>query len=154
VYTGWTRGVVQFGHHAMNPTDGRADGVGGTWHWDDFSIAPAVPFTIITPRLVGGSRVRYVDAATAATPVQFERAAPAASFLRFAAFGIGIQVSFDGGATWSDARRQPAMVDRPERFRSYWSPVPQGVASVRFRQAGALPANWLVRDVTIWSQNP
>jgi hypothetical protein len=146
----FTRGVVQFGHHSMNPTSG--GGSPNTWHWDDFTIAPAVPFTIITPKLVGGTRVRYVNAATAAAPVEFERAAPAAAFLRFAAFGTGIQVSFDGGATWSDARRQPALFDRPERFRSYWSPVPARVSSVRFRQNGAAPANWLVRDVTIWSQ--
>jgi hypothetical protein len=150
----WTRGVLQFGHHSMSQSLADNGGVGGTWHWDDFTIAPAVPFTIITRKLVGGTRVRHVNAATAATPVEFEHAAPAAAFLRFAAFGTGIQVSFDGGATWSDARRQPALFDRPERFRSYWSPVPAGISSVRFRQSGASPANWLVRDVTIWSQNP
>jgi hypothetical protein len=144
--------VVQFGHHSMNPAlDG---GDGGTWHWDDFTIAPAVPFTILTPKLgPDGSRVRWVDAATAATPVEFERGAPVDSYLRFSAYGTGIQVSFDGGATWSAARRQPARFDRTDRFRSYWSPIPAGKSAVLFRSSPAA-GTWLVRDVTVWSLNP
>lgn len=148
----WTRGVLQWGHHSQNPeADG---GTAGTWHWDDFTIAPAVPFSIITSVAPAGGRVRYVDASTAATPVNFERPAPAGANLRFAAFGTGIQVSTDGGATWSDARVQPAALNRTDRFRSYWTPVPQGTSSVLFRQNPATPGTWIVQDMTIWSVNP
>jgi len=147
----WTRGVVQFGHHSMNPTAG--GGSAGTWHWDDFTIAPAVPFSVITTKLAGATRRRYVDAATAATPVEFERAAPADAYLRFAAFGNGIQFSTNGGTTWTVARRQPAMIDRADRFRSYWTPIPAGTTKVLFRRTGNTGV-WFVNDVAIWSLNP
>jgi hypothetical protein len=152
VYLPWTRGVLQFGHHSSTPAlDG---GTGGTWHWDDFTIAPAVPFTIINPVLApDGTRARHVNAQTAATPIAFERPAPADAYLRFAAYGTGIQVSFDDGVTWENARRQPTAVNLPNRFHSYWTPIPAGKSAVRFR-ANPGTALWLVRDVTIWSLNP
>jgi hypothetical protein len=152
VRTAWTRGVVQFGHHSHNPELG--GGTANTWHWDDFAIAPAVPFSIIRPVRTAAGRVRYVDAQTAATPVEFERPAPAGAYLRFAAYGAGIQVSVDGGQTWADARRQPAAFDRADRFRSYWTPIPDGVSSLRFRQAPGVGGVWFVRDMSIWSLNP
>jgi hypothetical protein len=147
----WTRGVVQFGHHSMNPQLG--GGSAGTWHWDDIKIAPAIPFTTIAPKLDGGTRRRYVDAATAETPVEFERAAPADAYLRFSAFGPNLQFSVDGGATWTNARRQPASLDRADRFRSYWTPIPEGTSSVLIRRAAGT-GPWMVRDLGIWSPNP
>ena len=145
----WTRGVLQWGHHSQQVDSA------GTWHWDDFTIAPAVPFSIITSVAPGGvGRVRYVDSATAATPVTFQRPAPAAANLRFAAYGSGIQVSYDGGSTWANARVQPAALNRTDRFRSYWTPVPPGTSSVRFRRNPAVAGTWIVKDMTIWSLNP
>lgn len=152
----WTRGVLQFGHHSFNPAlDG---GTAGTWHWDDFALSPAVPFTIIN-----ASR-RYVDQASARARVDFPRPAPANARLRFAAWGEDIQVSVDGGRTWSDARRQRARFDRDDRFHSYWTPVPAGTSSVLFRSGdaddddedtddedGAGAGRWIVRDIAIWS---
>ena len=46
----WSQGVVQLGHHSYNPEkDCNYDGTCGpnTWHWDNVSITPAVPFTIL-----------------------------------------------------------------------------------------------------------
>jgi hypothetical protein len=42
----FTSGVVQFGHHSYDPTK---DGSGSpnTWHWDNFSLTPSTPFTIL-----------------------------------------------------------------------------------------------------------
>lgn len=145
----WTRGVVQFGHHSMNPTAG--GGTPGTWHWDDYKIAPAIPFTIIPTKLTGATRQRFVDSATAGTPVEFERAAPANAFLRFAAIGTGIQFSTDGGATWTDARVQRATLNITSRFRSYWTPIPEGTTAVLFRNTAAPTQQWFVRDLAIWS---
>lgn len=57
----WMSGVVQFGHHSYNPhkqcTDsGRpaTDCPADTWHWDNVSLSPYVPLTIIrgAPRMV------------------------------------------------------------------------------------------------------
>ena len=54
---GWAQGVVQFGHHSYNPTKECPDCTPNTWHWDNVTIDPAVPFNITR-----GDR-RYVDAA-------------------------------------------------------------------------------------------
>jgi hypothetical protein len=47
---GWSRGVVQLGHHSYSPWKGNclSGGCGpNTWHWDNLSLEPAVPFTIL-----------------------------------------------------------------------------------------------------------
>ena len=58
----WTQGVVQFGHHSYNPTKMKGktafEQEPGTWHWDNFTISPAVPFSMIhadTRRVGSGS---------------------------------------------------------------------------------------------------
>ena len=146
-----TRGVIQFGHHSFNPDLARNPalpvGTGGTWHWDEFKIAPAVPFTIITP--VAGAR-RYADqdssSVTLASPT------PAGSYLRFAAYGGGLQVSLDGGK-WIKAVQQDEKFNFPDRFHSYWMPIPAGVKSVSFRNVGGFNVGtWIVRDVAVWSE--
>jgi hypothetical protein len=159
---GWvTGGVVQFGHHSMNQSLGDNAGVGGTWHWDDYRFSPGLPFTIVRPVVgAGGERVRSVDPRNMATPVQFERAAPPGSFLRFSAIGVGLQVSFDGGDSWRDAQVQDAADDRIDRFRSYWTPVPRNASAVLFRSVlrgnDERPAlgPFLAQDFSIWSRSP
>jgi hypothetical protein len=153
---GWTRGVVQFGHHSFNPA---ADanpalpaGTGGTWHWDDFQIAPAVPFTMVRP--AAGQR-RYADAAS--PTLTLNAATPTNGFLRFAAFGQRLQVSTNGGRTWVDARRQRARFNLADRFHSYWMPIAAGATTLRFRVRPSddddrtASAVWFVRDVAVWS---
>ena len=159
----WTSGgVVQFGHHSMNP--GADAGHGGTWHWDDFSISPAAPFTIIkatNPEFAATANARFADSkhpdVTLATPLP----ATGARFLRFSAFGERVQVSFDG-AKWIDATRQATQTSVDGRFHSYWMEIPAEVTSatkVSFKakkdKAALTPTNedtgeWRVRDVAVW----
>jgi hypothetical protein len=172
----WSRGIVQFGHHSYNPakadfgygpTCGPGEACGGagqppcckpnTWHWENVTIGPAVPFTIIN-----GSP-RWVSEATTDT-VTFDRPAPANAFLRFEARSwwlSPVQYSLDGGATWNDAQRQSlAPTYRREstsHMENYWQPIPQGTRSVQLRgfRDCCVPDPWLIRDITIWSdQSP
>jgi hypothetical protein len=140
---GWDRAVVQLGHHSYNPTkDG--SGTPNTWHWDNLTIDPAVPFTIIN------ADRRYVDPGTSDT-VRFERPAPADAHLRFSAMGEQIQVSFDDGRTWEEAQQPSQSASNGLLFSNYWTPVPEGVRHVGVRgDAGWLPS-WIAKDFTIWS---
>ena len=137
---GWNRGVVQIGHHSYNPTkDDVVPGAhAGTWHWDNVKISPASPFSII-----------HADrrAVSDSSPVSFQAPAPAGGRLRFEAWGSGIQVSFDGGASWSAA--QPQAIGQAiiqDHFVSYWTPMPAGATQVRLRGG----PDWTARDITIW----
>jgi hypothetical protein len=145
----WTQGVVQFGHHSMGP---QASEGGGTWHWDDFTITPAVGFTIVK-----GTR-RYADEAN--PTIAFAGAAPANAYLRFAGYGEKIEVSFDGGKKWEKADRQAEKLDVGDRFHSYWTPVPAGTTTVQFRakddqekeKKNKDDGPWFVRNAAFWSR--
>ena len=135
---GWDRGVVQFGHQSYDPTKcDRACGP-NTWHWDGISISPAVPFTMIK------ADRRYVNEKTEPT-VTFAAPAPPDSNLRFAAVG-DFEISFDGGASWSQASPRPIKRHQPELFSSYWLPIPEGTQQVQFRGQ-----QWHASDLSIWS---
>lgn len=131
--------VVQFGHHSYNPTKDNS-GVPATWHWDNLSVAPAVPFTIIkTPK-------RYVDPSISSTVV-FNAPAPVSSFLRFSAV---CRVSVNGVL----APRQGQVFDTGH-FQSYWLPIVAGKTSINVtfspdvNYAGPCEA----KDFAIWSQS-
>ena len=149
---GWTSGVLQLGHHSYNPE--KADGCGppqgqavcraDTWHWDNVSIAPATPFTILQPD-------RSFSDATTGPQLSFP-AAPANAHLRFTAIGKSPEVSFNGGATWQAA--QPQAYEQQlgeEHFSSYWTPIPTGTQRVQFRATDWFAGSWLVRSASIWS---
>ena len=140
---GWDLGVVQFGQHSYNPTKDPG-GHAGTWHWDNISISPARPFTMVRPDF------RYAD--TNGQKVSFAQPAPADAHLRFSAVG-SIELSFDGGETWVPAERQAEEVHHEDHFSSYWTPIPKGTASVMVRGG---PDDWFDRwfakDFSIWSQ--
>jgi hypothetical protein len=114
-----------------------------TWHWSNFSISTAVPFTLLR----GDAQV--VNAGTSGV-VNFPAPAPGSAFLRFAAIG-SIDVSLDGGKTWQPARRQAQMFNVQEHFASYWMPVPAGTKSVNLRGHNFAVGPWYIRDVAIWS---
>ena len=144
---GWDRGVVQFGHHSYDPEKCDEACGPGTWHWDNVSISPAVPFTMVK------ADRRYVNAGTDPS-VTFAAPAPADSNLRFAGIGANLQVSFDDGATWYEAppREQKRMND--EHFKSFWLPVPEGTQRVQFRGEDWWGGDWHVSDLSIWSLTP
>lgn len=141
----FTQGVVQFGHHSYNPTKACSGCGPNTWHWDNFSISPSVPFTMIR----AGQRF----ANTASPVVDFAGQSAPGSNLRFAAIGKQIEVSFDGGVTWLAAKTQPQIRYVEEAFWSYWMPIPAGVKQVQFRGQNWWGGEWHVRDISIWSRD-
>jgi hypothetical protein len=134
---GWTKGVVQIGHHSYTPTKDDA-GVPATWHWDNISVEPSTPFSIIQ------ADRRYVDGAQT---VNFASPAPAGSNLRFSANGI-VEVNFGGG--WQAARIQPAETN-VDRTKSYWMPIPAGTQAVQFRGQDTFNGPFFAKDFSIWS---
>lgn len=149
---GWSRGVIQIGHHSFNPA---ADGGSpSSWHWDNIGMQPAVPFTIIR------ADRRYVDQSTPNGEVVFPRAAPAGAFLRGSGIGVTEVSVLKADGRWSgysDDILQVAKKFDPKRFASGWMAIPQGTTRVRLRPKGKLDASagaWMVRDLSIWSPNP
>jgi hypothetical protein len=141
----FTRGVVQFLHHAYNPE--KAGTAPDTWHWSNFSISTALQYTMLHP----------TDHRSLMEPggaLSFAQPAPATSFLKFAAIGA-VQVSYDGGKTYS-AARQPALdatLFHEEHFTSYLTPVPAGATQVRLRLAGGWFGPGMARDFSIVSES-
>ena len=139
----WDQGIVQFSHSSYNPTKDGA-GVPNTWHWDNVEITSGTPFTIIQ------ANRRYLD--TNNNIVQFNEPAPIDAYLRFAAIGNNIEVSFNNGSTWETAQKN--LQDNDENhFASYWTPIPEGTTIVKFRGDGwGNGGLWQARDLTIWSK--
>lgn len=139
---GWDRGVVQFGHHSYNPFK---DGAGGpnTRHWDDVVLEPSAPFESI------GADRRYVDAAGPRT-VTFDAPAPPGAHLRFDGMGKSIDVSFDGGTTWTAAQRPWQSTRNGMQFSNYWTPIPEGTTEVLFRGDRGWVEAWIAKDFHIW----
>jgi cell division septation protein DedD len=151
----WTKGVVQVNHYGYNPTKGcNDDGTcgPGTYHWDDFVLSPAAPFTII--------RATQDVANSADDSVRFDTASPAGSFLRFSAWGEGVQYSANGGATWNTptlkGRSSPGApgYSWDRNSESYWAAIPAGVTDVRFRCSGQCRGayGWGVSNIAVWSE--
>jgi hypothetical protein len=155
---GWSKGVIQLGHRAydaskgcmtFNPSTHQYDVHAGgacpnTWHWDNVSISPSEPFTIIR------AAQRYADVWTPGS-VTFPTPAPANAHLRFAGVGTSMQISLDGGATWQAAQRQANQpVVGENAFWSYWTPIPAGTTQVRFRGQNTA-FDWMARDISIFA---
>jgi hypothetical protein len=157
----WSQGVVQLGHHSYNPSKNspvNADGslmyTPNTWHWDNFALSAAVPFTILHPDSVrsrGGQGRNGGE-----TEVRFDAGAPANASLRFAAqSGKPVEISFDDGATWSAARVQGAATPHGDHFQSYWTTIPAGATQILVRGSGGYwGPQWLAEDFSIWAPVP
>ncbi len=149
----WTEGVVQFGHHSYNPTKDCNiannprppvdECLPTTWHWDNVSISPARPFTIIS------STSRTADAASPA--IDFGAPAPPGGHLRFAGIGGNLRVRFDDSAA-VPATPQATGNPTPEgHFTSYWVEIPAGTTTVTFSGDDWFDGPWHVRDASIWA---
>jgi hypothetical protein len=142
----WKQGVVQFGHHSYNPLkDCAGPCSANTWHWDNVTISPAKPFTMLK------ADRRYAD--RAAPTITLAQPAPAGAGLRFAGIGPGLQVSFDGGKTWQVAKTQEQNTAffKDEHFRSYWMPIPAGTTTVQFRGEKWWGADWHAKHIAVWA---
>jgi hypothetical protein len=149
----WSQGVVQFGHHSYNPAKdagcplnqtSKTGCAPTTWHWDNISINPATPFTILR------ADQRMVDGETAAQ-VDFPAPTPANAYLRFAGIGSQLEISCDGGKTWLPALEQAQKKSADEHFNSYWMPIPAGAQSIQFRGSDWWGGDWMARDISIWA---
>jgi hypothetical protein len=161
---GFGVGVVQLGHHSYAPDEGTmcnipgcsvitGAGAGNTWHWSNFSMSPAIPFTMLR----GDMAMSGVQANTSPT-VNFAGAAPANSFLRFSgqAKRGSIQISANGGAFFP-AQEQMQKGDGVDgvsdgAFISFWTPIPAGTTRVTFKALDSIKA-WAIQDVAIWSSD-
>jgi hypothetical protein len=142
----WNQGIVQIGHHSYNPMKQCSVCLPNTWHWDNVTISPAVPFTMIQ------ANQRFVEAGN--NVVQFSAPAPAGSHLRFSGIGENLEVSFNGGSTWQVATQQAQEEYHGDHFRTYWLPIPAGTTSVNFRGQAWYSGHWHARDIAIWSLTP
>ncbi len=161
---GFSSGIVQFGHHSYNPykdcengtlptvtqnPPAPADCGPNTWHWDNVSLTPATPFTILK------APQAYLDASTPQT-VTFPSPAPAGSFLRLDAYGSNVAYSLDNGASWQAVAVQPATKSVPGGgglWQSYWQPMPEGAQSLLLKaEGGWWGGNWMIRDMSLWAQ--
>lgn len=136
----WSLGVVQWGHHSYNPTKTNDDYLPGTWHWDNFTVAPAVPFTMIH------ADRRYTNNGT----VTFASPAPANAFLRFAAQGGLVEV--DDGAGF----RAVSPVNDGDGFAaaSFFVPIREGATTVEVRMSAGeswFKGPFFAKDFTIWA---
>ncbi len=147
--------VIQLNHRAYNPlkpcggeagTPAVDDGWEGdcranTWHWDNVTINPSDPFTIIPS---DKRRVSYPGGT-----VTFAQPAPANSFIKAAGGWSDTQYSLDGGQTW----RTMSVVGPKapvEVGDSYWTAVPTGTQTVQFR---GTDSRWSIQDIYLWSRS-
>jgi hypothetical protein len=150
----FTRGVVQLGHHSYTPlkfpcgppSEQLALTLGcapNTWHWGGVTMSSAVPFTLIR------ANDRVLTTATT-TSTTFNAPAPAGSFLRFNGIG-SLNVSFDGGKSWTAPQTQQESKHVSSHFENYWTPIPQGTTKVIFQGQNWYGGPWYARDLAIWS---
>jgi hypothetical protein len=145
---GWTQGVVQFGQHSYDPYKGLClqGGCGpGSWHWDNVSIAPALPFTILrgSPKILRPDR---------ATRIDLPGPAPQNAHLRFIGVANSLDVSYNGGSTWQAAQLQAQERVMGEHYRTFWTPIPAGTTAVQVRGTGYAGYPWEIRDASVWSK--
>jgi hypothetical protein len=139
----WDVGVVQLGHHSYNATKDCSGACVNTWHWDNVNINPSVPLNIVPPS------PRWAVATSNSRTIQLQRPAPAGGSLRFAAVGM-IQVSFNGGQTYTPAVRRSLDRRAPEHFSSYLQPIPAGTTSITFQgSADQYIGRWMVSNVNV-----
>ncbi len=149
---GFTEGVVSFGHHSYSaskgddPLTGAAVGQANTWHWDNMSVSPSIPFTIVH----SDHRAALWEDSAAARTFNFAMPAPPNSVLRFEAFGTAARVSFDGGPFVSAPRTGPYDSDKGFNPSSYLVPVPTGTTRATFEVTPAFGFVGQVSNPTIF----
>lgn len=113
----WTQGIVQWGHHSYNPFKDNA-GVPATWHWDNFSITPSVPFYLKHHSVYFGDGGGVLNI----------EPAPADAYLRFSAV---CTTSVNGVVV------SPMLMTNPIGAASYLVPLPMGTTQVAIGLSGS-----------------
>jgi hypothetical protein len=136
--------VVQWGHHSYTPEKDGA-GVPATWHWSDFTLSDAAPFTLIhaTPRAVTEND----------QVITFAQPAPQQAYLRFGG-QCKVSLSYNGGGTFNLVSPQKP-TGALEHVNSYFVPIPAGTANVvvRFSADGWYGGPCRVTDAAVWSRS-
>lgn len=148
----WSQGTVSLGHHSYNPDKHCIEAnpdpeCANTWHWDNLSLSPSVPFTMIPgeQRLIW--RGPWDDNTTfEERTLTFPTPAPANSFLRFSAIG---KITLDGQLV------SPLKVPYNQGvFSSYWIPIPEGTTRIQVDGGpDGWTDTWAAKDFSIWSKN-
>ena len=152
----WTRGIVQVEHHSYNPQkecNNMPAAIGAickpnTWHWDNFTINPAIPFTM------DKATTRYAD--TNNNTITLTTPTPPNAKLRFiaqATTATPIETSYDNGTTWQPAQRQHTATLTEENAQPYWTPIPPGTTTIKFRGTNWYGGPWSITNPTIWTDN-
>jgi len=126
--------VVSFAQHSYNPTKDGA-GIPATWHWSNFELSNASPFTLIhsTPLLVQQTAT-----------VTFDAPAPANAMLRFS--GV-CKVYLDGALA---PRR--SFNGQPESASNYWVPIAEGKQNIGISFEADYNGPCSARDFHVWSK--
>jgi hypothetical protein len=137
----FTQGIVQFGHH--NYGSGKEGTVQNTWHWDNFTIDPAIPFTLLNT----DHRSAFDNSSLAQRTFTLPQPAPANSLVRFSAVANSVGVAFNGGPSVQATRMSPS--GQNSTGGSFTAPVPAGTTSMVFT---VTPSAWgEVRNPTVFS---
>lgn len=102
-----------------------------TWHWDNVSINPAVPYSVIQ-----SNPPDFISNSGSAFRVNFLSPAPINSNLSFVSWGDTpkLQVSYNNGSTWLQPRFQQATAfAHSEVGENVMMPIPAGQQSVMVR---------------------
>lgn len=137
----WNAGMIELNHRSYNP--GKDEGpwcqpIGGcratTWHYDNFYISPAIPFTFIDAQqeqALGGRT----------TTITFPQAAPADAELRFISTGPRTwEFSTDLGATFRRAeyRELTRYLDPTSWHWNAVTGIPAGTREIRVRNPSGI----------------
>ncbi len=135
---GFSRAVVQFGHHSYTPSkdcDFMTIGSCGpnTWHWGNVKITPAslLTFTKIEP------------------PGNEQTFSVVPGYLRFAARG---PTEIDWGRGWVAVEPVNGPVANEGAFASFFLPVPTEASQVRLRGKATWAGPWQAKTISIWSK--
>lgn len=148
---GWDKGVVQIGHHSYNPLKDcqpTSPCLPDTWHWDNISVSPAAPLTI----LPAVERRRNATAPT----YTFAAPAPAGAYLQVHMLAESAEYSTDGGRAWAPMAQQPTSkyggAGDGGLFRTYWQQIPAGTTSVMLRGTNSWVGPWEANHAAIYSR--
>lgn len=151
----WDKAMVMMGHYSYNPRK-NGEGIENTWHWDNFSMLPTIPITVI------GTDARYADSNR---PIlNLDAPAPANAQLVLISpdierIGASLTVSFNGGATWNNLTRVINSDYDPadtwgSAYHVFKTAIPAGTTQLRFTGVSNHWKNWMAKDVYVISTTP